>query len=303
MNLTEHLHEHPQLPDHEHRGGRRREAVQAWLKIAILLGLGVYFAALVVSGNLQNYINPEFAWLSMIACVLFLALGLVNVYSLLKAYVHEHKHEEHDDHDSHDGHDYHESHNHSHITLPVLAVVAIPLVLGVLLPSRPLGTGAIDVNLGAGGSAGGGSAGAALPGAGSGAGQGAYAANQREWHIWDWQQSFQASKTPDACFTGQRADVTGFVHHQPELPPGHFILARFVMRHCAADAFGVGMLVAYDKAETLAPDTWVRVQGALRVSDVAGEPALVLHPATLDANVGEPISPYIYPRFNPYALP
>src|SRR5262245_27264615 len=57
---------------------------QEWAKAGLLLALGVYFVYVIVSGNLTNYINARFAWLSYVAAALFLLLGLSSAYELLR---------------------------------------------------------------------------------------------------------------------------------------------------------------------------------------------------------------------------
>src|SRR5690606_7440343 len=122
MQLSEPLHQHNA---HDHRA----EQVQAWLKVALLIGLGAYFAYNIVSGNLTNYINMRFAWLSYVAAALFFVLGAFGVYQL---FTQKHQH----DHD----------HDHS-LSWGMLAIIAVPLLLGTLIPSKPLGAEAIDGNV------------------------------------------------------------------------------------------------------------------------------------------------------------
>src|SRR6185503_5423654 len=61
-----------------------RQQLQEWAKAALLLALGVYFVYVIASGNLANYINARFAWLSYVAAAMFLLLGGFSVYELLR---------------------------------------------------------------------------------------------------------------------------------------------------------------------------------------------------------------------------
>src|SRR5690349_15447032 len=82
--------------------------LKAFLKAAILLGLGFYFADMVFSDTLKNYSNqPE--WLTLSAAGLFTLLGVMSVVNFLAArargggpdhaeveeqhHAHEHSHE------------------------------------------------------------------------------------------------------------------------------------------------------------------------------------------------------------------
>jgi len=49
---------------------------QEWAKVIVLLGLAVYFTYVVLTGNITNYVNERFAWLSYVAIVIYLLLGL-----------------------------------------------------------------------------------------------------------------------------------------------------------------------------------------------------------------------------------
>ena len=93
----------------------------AWAKSLILFGMGIYLALLMLTGNLDNYINLRFAWLVLVGALLFVLLGLVNLYSCLHPQAKEH------------------SHQHYQISWDIILVVAFPLLLAILIPSRALG--------------------------------------------------------------------------------------------------------------------------------------------------------------------
>ncbi len=103
----------------------QRENMIGWAKSVVLLSLGVYFIYSIASGNLSNYINQRFAWLSYVAAGLFLLLGVANAVDLLL----------HRDYALLDR-------SHAPITGKVILIVAVPLALGLLVPSRPLGSAA-----------------------------------------------------------------------------------------------------------------------------------------------------------------
>jgi putative membrane protein len=276
----------------ENAPGAWRANLSLWVKAALLLGLGIYFASVVLTGNLKNYTDPQFAWLAVLASGLFLVLGLVSSYDILRA-----RREGHDDHHDHHAHDHshdhgphdHDSHQHQHggqrIVWPVLAVVAIPLVLGVLVPSRPLGSGALSGNVSSG----------FIPAAGTSDALGPPLDDPTDWTILDWQRAFNYKLHPLEWFHGKQASVVGFVDHPASFPKGHFVLARWVMYHCAVDARGVGMVTAWDKAADFSRDTWVQVRGTVKVAQFQGEEILVLYADQVDI-VPEPDAPYLRPR-------
>lgn len=255
MQAAEHLHDH----DHSH------ERAQAWFKAALLISLGLYFIYNIVSGNLANYINARFAWLSYVAAALFLLLGISSLFRLLRA---GHDHDHHHDHD----------HSHESISWLGLAVVAVPLVLGTLVPSRPLGAAAIngDINTNAFTSA---------------SNASTFSISPLQRNVLDWIRVFAASDDLTA-FNGQEADIVGFVYRDSTFPDNQFMVARFTVSCCVADSTAIGLPVAWD--EPLEEDTWVRIFGRFHVEDFRGEERPVLIPVTVDV-VDQPEHPYLYP--------
>src|SRR5664279_1359333 len=95
-----HDHEHDHDDDHEHHDHDDRQLkLQLWVKALLLIGLGIYFVYNIASGNILNYVNSRFAWLSYVAAALFLLIGVFSVWHLLHEQAHEHE-------DSHHGHDH-----------------------------------------------------------------------------------------------------------------------------------------------------------------------------------------------------
>lgn len=268
MQSAEHLHSHDH--DHDHHDHDHSVPLQDWLKTGLLIGLGVYFVYIIISGNLSNYINARFMWLSYVAAVIFLLLGLSSVLRLRRALSHDH-----DDHHTHD-HDHHD-HDHGAISWGVLAVVAVPLVLGTLIPSRPLGAAAVDGDLSASTLGGDSSAVSSIP------------PEQR--NILDWIRAFNANEDP-AAFTGMSVDVVGFVYRNQAYADDQFLVARFTISCCVADSVAIGMPVAW--SEELTPDTWVRVQGQLAPGTFQDEPRAIIQPTSVEI-VPQPEHPYLYP--------
>lgn len=249
QQTAEHIHEH-----HDH--------TQLWIKTGLLAGLGLYFVYNIVSGNLTNYINVRFSWLSYLAAILFLLLAASNAYQLL--WMRTHSHENHD-------------HDHGSLSWGMLAIVAIPLVLGTLVPSRPLGADAIgaDINLNA-------VASDTVT---------TFTTNPLDRNVLDWIRAFNSSDDL-TTFNGQEADITGFVYRDSTMPENQFLVARFTISCCVADAMAVGLPVAWD--EPIPQDTWVRVMGRFELGDFRGEPKPVLRPTSVEV-VEQPEHPYLYP--------
>ena len=230
----------------------------AWAKSLILFGMGIYLTLLILTGNLDNYINQRFAWLVVVGALLFFVLALINLYNSL--------------HPQGRGHDHH----HYHITWDILLVVAFPLLLAILIPSRSLGIEAVNggVSLNPVGVAG-------------------VTRSPLDRNILDWLREFDRAATP-AQFNGTPVDVIGFVYREPIHPEDGFMLARFTMSCCVADAFPIGMPIIAAGAEEYAAGEWLRVGGQLKASTFGAEILPVVFAEAIEV-VEEPRQPYLYP--------
>lgn len=93
---------------------------------------------------------------------------------------------------------------------------------------------------------------------------------------------------------GQMADVTGFVYHDPRLDKTQFMVSRFSIACCVADAVAVGVVVDWTGAPGLAESSWVRVTGPVYIDDFDGNQLPVIHAEAVES-VPEPEQPYIFP--------
>lgn len=259
MQGIEHLHEH-----HEH--DHRAERLQAWAKTALLIGLAIYFLYNIFSGNLTNYINQRFVWLSYVAVALFLLLGIASLWNLLRGGNHDHHHD-------------HDHHHHDTMSWWALGVIAVPLVLGTLIPSRPLGATAIDGNISLS--------------AASVTNATTFTTNPLEWNVLDWLRAFNSSEDINS-FNGKEADVVGFVYKEITFPENQLMVARFTVSCCVADAAAIGIPIMWDKAATISQDTWVRVKGTFQVGEFRGDTVPVLQAVSVET-VAQPEHPYLYP--------
>ncbi len=230
----------------------------AWAKSLILFGMGIYLTLLILTGNLDNYINQRFAWLVVVGALLFFVLGLTNLYRSLHPQGQE------------------QDHHHYHITWDILLVLAFPLLLAILIPSRSLGIEAVN-------------GGVSL----NPVGVASVTRSPLDRNILDWLREFDRASTP-AQFNGTAVDVVGFVYREPIHPHDGFMLARFTMSCCVADAFPIGMPIVAPEADDYAAGQWLRVQGQLKASAFGGDFLPVVLADAIEV-VDEPRQPYLYP--------
>ncbi|MCS7062286.1 MAG: TIGR03943 family protein [Anaerolineae bacterium] len=239
---------------------------QILLRAALLAGLALTLYSKFSNGTLVFYINQRFAWLVFVGVLILVILALTMAYRLLErqgasrnAAWHSHK-----------------------LSLWAILLLAIPIVLGGVVPARPLGAGA-----------------AAAWGIAQVAPVPAGAAGTVDWTaggprtILDWLRAFSREADP-ATFVGQEVDVIGFVYRDPRNAADQFWVARFIISCCAADATAVGLLVHSNRASDFENDRWVRVVGRLSVGEFAGERLPIVLADTIQPT-DQPAHPYLYP--------
>jgi uncharacterized repeat protein (TIGR03943 family) len=242
-----------------------------WLKTAILLGMCAYLTLLMLSGNINNYMNQRFQWLVVVAIVMFGLMGMWNLRQMLQKPV-THKLDDNLN-ISHDGH------NHTLISWQAIAVVSIPLFLAVLLPSTPLGASAVT-------------GGISLNGVGVGSAN-TFIRNPEDRNILDWLREFNRIENP-ATFNDEKVNIIGFVYREPYMTANQFMVARFTMSCCVADAFAIGIALESDTASTYETGTWIQVQGVLRSGMFGEHNVPIIQPTSIQATE-VPSAPYLYP--------
>ena len=242
------------------------------LKATLLIALGLYLYTRLTSGVIEFYIHPRF-----ISLVLLASVGLLIVAASFFL------HEEADDHDPAHAH-HHASHVHNHLSWFGLFVLAVPVVLGLLVPPQPLGAAAVgnrEVQMGN------------LNSIAPPRSDGRMGLVAGEKNILDWLTDFQRNPNP-ASFNGVEADLIGFVYRDERFAEDLFMVGRFIVSCCVADASPVGVIVRSDQASDYAADQWVQVRGRFQAGAFinAEMPILV---ATEIIPIDQPQQPYLYP--------
>jgi uncharacterized repeat protein (TIGR03943 family) len=91
---------------------------------------------------------------------------------------------------------------------------------------------------------------------------------------------------------GEHVRALGIVAHSADLPSNEFVLVRYAIVHCVADAQPVGLLIIAPDERALTSDQWVEVDGTL-----SSEPRSTDHVVAIRASqiipAEEPREPYI----------
>lgn len=236
-----------------------------WLKASILLAMGVYFVYLISSGNLTNYINTRFAWLSVVAAGIFLLLAGWSLWRLrtnqaLFAVSGS-------------------SNTHIPLSWGAIGILGIPILLAVLIPAQPLGADAI-------------SGGISIAPIGGTSAELGYNVPPEERNVLEWLREFNEAQNP-AELNGQPVDIVAFIYREPEMLESQFMAARFTMSCCVADAFAIGMPVEYAGAAQFETGAWVRIRGTLEARTFQGDQLPVIIPESIET-IDPPQNPYLY---------
>ncbi len=246
--------------------------IQNAVKALLLIGLGLFFYSRLVNGTLFFYINQRFVGFTLVAVFGLILVGLSYRYE---------RHEPTDDHDHN-----HEHHEHDHrLSWGSALLIALPIVLGIFVSPQPLGASALtnrEINSGLN------------PLNTLGIARAASEKSSTEKNIMDWWKTFRTSPTANTELIGQKVDVIGFVYHEPNFGKDHFMVARFVVSCCVADASALGLAVQWPTTASLKDDQWVEIKGTW----VGGQLAQWQFPVLAAQSVTPvevPNQPYLYP--------
>lgn len=249
------------------------QRLEGALKGLILVGLALFLTNKILNGTLLFYINRRFAWLTWVATILLALIAFAYQRTARSGRRQDHEHGDRNDADDHQG--------GGERAWIALVLVALPLILGLMVPPRPLGAQAVggrEVN---------------TDGMGLGSNEAVLAQAAAERNILDWLRAFNAADDP-AAYSGQEGRVIGFVFRDDSFSDDQFMVSRFVVSCCVADATAVGLVVSWPGSLELPLDSWVEVHGAFQQGQFKGEPRPILFADSVTPTP-PPNQPYLYP--------
>lgn len=109
----------------------------------------------------------------------------------------------------------------------------------------------------------------------------------------DWARTLAVYPEPD-LYLGQKAKVQGFAVHLTQLPDQYLLITRFVIGHCALDAYPVGLPVQLPQSRKVyPPDTWLEIEGEMMVTELEGKRQLAIQGKSIKP-IPAPKNPYVY---------
>ncbi|WP_096152864.1 MULTISPECIES: TIGR03943 family putative permease subunit [Bacillus] len=94
-------------------------------------------------------------------------------------------------------------------------------------------------------------------------------------------------------FIGKRIEILGFVYREEAFNSDQFVVARFGLSCCVADAGVYGTLSTMPGAEELQLDEWIKVTATIDVTEYNGWMLPYLKVESLE-KVDQPATPYVY---------
>jgi len=233
------------MSKHEHDAAN--QPVLSWWELWPVLGWGLFTVYLFATGRMFYLLRPIYGYLALAAGVVLLAAFLYGWILRLRAA----RADMADQRPRAKPCRACQEHNHkSGVGRYVRSLVFImPLAVGFTLPERGL-TSLAAIQWGAGDIA-----------------QAAQLAVEQEQQKAEWERGYESVSVIGVALRlretqTQKVAAMGLVVHRMELPADQFLLVRFRMVCCAADAQPVAVLVRWADAASLKENKWVKVFGS-----------------------------------------
>lgn len=252
------------------------------LQAIVLAGMSFFLFQRFLSGKLYYYINQRFFLLVIFAAFFLFILAQASLSFLFK----DLREDDMESEESHNHHDHLHEHPHSEgSSIPwSVFLLAVPVLLGVIVPAKSLGANAINTK---------GIQTEVKFEAVQPASMLQINSSAMERSILDWIRLMGNNADPSA-YIGRPAEVIGFVYHDPRLLDDQFLISRFTVSCCVADAVAIGLIVEWPDSDQLAEDTWVLVEGEMDVGSLDGFSIPLIH-ADRVTIVSQPEQPYLFP--------
>lgn len=246
-----------------------RFSLAAWIDLFAIAAWGVLFLKYWLTGKLYLLIHPNYMWLTIIAGFFMVGLAIWRAIVLLQTSPNR-------------------GNSASHLTLLPKGwsstLLLITAILGLVITPRAFASqtaiqrGVTDAP----------TLTRVRPQAFRGS------SNSEDKSIIDWVRTLTVYPEPDA-YMGQKVRVQGFVIHPEAMSDQYFLISRFVLTCCAADAYPVSLPVklASSTRATYKPDSWLEVEGQMITETLSNKRQLVISASSLKS-IAEPKNPYDY---------
>jgi uncharacterized repeat protein (TIGR03943 family) len=97
-------------------------------------------------------------------------------------------------------------------------------------------------------------------------------------------------------FVGKTINLSGFVYRDEDMSDNQFVIGRFTVQCCSADAAPYGVLVQFDKGNLYATDQWIQLTGKIDQTEYKGTKLMVIQASRIQ-KIEAPKELYVYPNY------
>jgi putative membrane protein len=98
-------------------------------------------------------------------------------------------------------------------------------------------------------------------------------------------------------FKGKTIELTGFVYRDEDMSEKQFVIGRFAVQCCSADASPYGLLVQYDKANLYPTDQWIKLTGTIGTTVYNGVDLMIITARKIQ-KIDTPKELYVSPNYD-----
>jgi len=233
-----------------------------------MAALGFFLLEKFWAGKLTFYINQRYVWLVLLAGFGLMGLALATFNHLPPVWVKNEGLLEPK-----------MAPRNSQIQLIIFLIV---LIFGMLIPVTSLGADAAEAR----------GVSSAIPLTTGGTIPETLTIDPSSRTVLEWLWAFKQAEDPTSL-VGQSVDVDGFMFIDAQLPDGYYMVGRFIITCCVADATAIGIALL-PNGEMDVPDGWVNVQGTMNLTTINGTEALLIDAEQI-IPIDVPDQPYLYP--------
>jgi uncharacterized repeat protein (TIGR03943 family) len=97
-------------------------------------------------------------------------------------------------------------------------------------------------------------------------------------------------------FQGKTIELSGFVYRDENMSDNQFVIGRFTVQCCSADAAPYGVLVQYEKGNLFATDQWIQITGKIDQTTFNGTKLMIIEADRIQ-KIEAPKELYVYPNY------
>jgi putative membrane protein len=96
-------------------------------------------------------------------------------------------------------------------------------------------------------------------------------------------------------FVDKKIELSGFIYRESVMTDSQFVVARFALQCCSADAIPYGILIEFPRAKTFADDSWVKITGIIQTTIYKNQKIIKIAASQVE-KIEAPKSQYVYPN-------